>query len=463
MPSDSSSAEVYRRLPRYYGREQLECSEVKRLFRGRRGIQFEDPTAYFPYIDHELDRGRDLLHLRDYMIGDLFERSIQLEDRQRFYGPHGVFREADLVCPEVHHSITRDPNAVQLLIPRHRSLFDYAINQPIHHDVVNDKIILAVGQNLMVHKFNESLRHFGGFVFLRDDAILERRGMRRAFLEKGKYLNEVLPQYLERQMFLPTEEAIRHDLLVYLEYEKNKETGKSGGGRTKTGHLRKLNWTLIRVCREIAVQNGIDLYVTPLNVSFSKVPDAPYVVHPSGLRGRLKVFRYFAEQRFVFNWYPEYAKKHAAAKLRAVVRYGEPDLVTDRDLQTHRDFIRYADTITERMGRLDTVFPVAFLFTALGDDRTLRMDELTDRCKMLYERLHLAGAHLEKVSTPDGDLRPVGELVEQAVTHLNTTPNYYIKDYASHAIITHAAGRFTSNDQPLQRWYANSISHLLEC
>lgn len=435
---------------------------MKRLFKRRKGVVFDDPKAYFPYIDHELDAGRDSLHLRDYMIGGLFEESFPGEDRVRFAGPNKVFRGVDVVCPSVHHQITQNPRAVQLLIPRHRSLFDYGINQPVHHDVINDKIILAVGQNLMVHKFNESLRHFGGFVFLRDDAQLKRQGLRKAFLEKGKYLNEVLPQYLEQQMFSAADDAVRHDLLVYLEYEKSKETGKSAGGRTKTGHLRKLNWTLIRVCRELALANGVDLYVTPLSVSFSKVPDAPYVVHPSGLRGRLKVFRYFAEQRFVFNWYPEYAEKHPEAKLDAVVRYGQPDLVTGRDIESHRDFIRYADSITDRMGRLDSVYPVPLLCTALGDDRTLRLAELQDRTKRVYERLVAAGANVEKVSDIYGNLRSVKEMTEESVLHLNTTPNYYIKDYESHEIISYAAGRLTSNDQPLQHWYANTISHLLE-
>ena len=75
-------------------------------------------------------------------------------------------------------------------------------------------------------------------------------------------------------------------------------TKKRKGGRTKSGKLRNLSPIFFDKLKALSKESPVKLYVTAMNISFSKVPEAPYIVHPSKAKGLRKKLRYILEQLF---------------------------------------------------------------------------------------------------------------------------------------------------------------------
>ena len=423
-------------------------------------MELTKPEEYFPYIQHTLDQGRDPLRLKENMIDRLFSQHYDAPHGRVYTGHSMVFSEVVCKIPAVHQSIAADPKAVQVLVPRHRSLFDYAINQPVHHDLINGKIMIVVGHNLLVHRFDSSLRNFGGFMFLRNDEFLQRPGLPRVWLTKDRYLKEVFPAYLRDQMVSGFDP--RHDLMVYLEYERDTRTGRSNAGRTKTGRLRKLNWSFLRVLHDLVADSDVRLFITPINVSFSKVPDTPFVVHPTKLKGVFKKLSYLHEQRFVFHYFPSYAERHPEGKIRATVTYGAPEAINDLDFSTFREIKEYADGLRARIGLLETVYPAAFLFAAMGNDTEVEIRVLDDRVKRLFALLRSKGVDCAPISDVDGGMLPTEAIVDLAALNLNTNPNFLFLGPRTRRYIKTEHGRVVSSDPPLQAWYANSLAHFFD-
>jgi hypothetical protein len=424
---------------------------------GKAYPEFEDPKAYYPYIGHRLDSVTDPLALRTsvfstytYKTTDSLHATYNLE--------RSAYSRITVDIPEIHREIARDPESVNILVPRHRSLFDFTLFQPIHHDFVNDRIMILAGDNLFVAKMNQALRSHGGFIFLRDDAVLSYPGLPKAFLSKDRYYRDVLPGYLSDQVF--RKDQPNHDLMLYLEYEKDARTGKNNGGRSKTGILRQLNWSILKLLYDLGVKNGIKTYVTPVNCGFSKVPDAPFIVHPTSLKGKLKNLRYLIEQSFVYHGYPSLAERNRGAAMEASISYGAPQLLNDMDFSSLRDYKRFAETLQEEIGRLETVFPLYLVYRAFGQDSEIKLKALGDRMFAIHDQLKKKGVKFYGLEDSRGNLLPTEEIVEPAIAHMNVNPRFYIAGVDGSSFLSLKNGFLRSSDFKLQLWYANNILHL---
>lgn len=426
-----------------------------------KGIEYDDPKKYFPYITHRLDVGKDKLKLLKNLIGKLFSKVEPGEgDNHYLKGSSRLFNNVTVKYSKKHAEITKDPNSVQIVVARHKSLFDFVIHQPTHHDLINRKIIIVAGSNLFVHKFNYSLRFFGGFMFLRDDVTLKHKGLPNAFLTKANYLKHVLPEYLKSQVFCKDEN--QHDMLVYLEYEKDRVTGKSNSGRTKSGKLRDLNWSFLKLMHELANKQGIKLYITPVNVSLSKVPDVPYICHPTKLAGKWKNLRYLTETRFVFQRFADFTSKNVKRKVDIVVNYGEPECFSDMELETFRDFRKYSDELKSKIGDLEAIFPINLICLALGDDNSISLKQATVRMTKIYQKLKGMNIILDPVNDKEGNMRDPEEIIKEGLDILNRNPNMYISDFDPRHIMSYTDNTLHCNDAAVKTWYNNMLEHLFK-
>ncbi len=420
--------------------------------------ELADPRDYYPYIGHRLGKETDPLRLRESVLGEYRYGAtdpLQAELRHE----KGGYSKIILDIPDIHRQIAADPQAVNILVPRHRSLFDFTLFQPIHHDLINKRIMILAGDNLFVSKMNQALRSYGGFMFLRGDAVIGYKELPKVFLPKETYFRDVLPGYLEDQVF--SQEKPNHDLMLYLEYEKDAHTGKNNGGRSKTGALRQINWSMIKLLYDLARKSGIKTYVTPVNIGFSKIPDAPYVCHPSKLKGKAKALRYLIEQQFVYKGYPRLAEADRHSAMEAVVRYGQPALLNDNgDFSSLRGFKRFSETLQEDIGKLETVFPLYLIYKAMGQDQEISVKALGDRMFAIHDHYKKKGAHFYGLEDEHGNLLPTERILEPAISHMNRNPLFFIPGVDGRKFLSLRKGFLRSADFKLQLWYANNIQHL---
>ena len=163
----------------------------------------EDPTEfqraqdYFPYIGHDLSRGKFAqTAIWQNVIGTLFApgnvtdrgESVTVQSRVRgsFLRKGLLFRRVEVEGLGPHREIARDPNAVEALVPRHRSLYDYSIGMPVHHELVNRETMVLAGDNLFVSKFDDELRARRGEVMrlLRAVEVAKDRDSRMGAMTK---------------------------------------------------------------------------------------------------------------------------------------------------------------------------------------------------------------------------------------------------------------------------------------
>ncbi len=432
---------------------------------------------YFDYIGHELDHEkiRRSPHYR-YIIGGLFDRQkiddqgdvvrMRLGVRPGLFTRGALFRDVELRGVGAHRRLAADPNAVVALVPRHRTLYDYLLQMPLHHRFVNPELMVLAGGNLFVSKYDYDLRYFGGFMFLREDTVLGRKskGLPPVRLSIKRYIDEVFPAYLKQQMFDGVGPGrIRRDLILYAGQEKNPETGKRSGGRTKTGRIRALSPIFFDKFKSLARSSETALYIAPVNVSFSKYPDAPFIAHPvqhAGVGGVVKTMRYVGEQHFVMKAYPHFAQRHYDAELEAVARYGEPVRFTGEGIDGVRDTIAYAHEVQKRIGRMETLFPAVFVYRALDTEHSLPLEALADRARRLYDSYGAAGVDVSRLSVRPGEMLPADELVDRALLTLNCNPSMLIWGVRHDRFLSMKGGRVISHDLKVQAWYANNIRHL---
>ena len=428
--------------------------------------ELQDPRDYFPYIGHELSRKKIFRSpIWKAVVGDLFDRPNITDrgDEVRIFCPENrsVLKDVLVRGAAAQRKIASADRSVGVLVPRHRSLFDYNLGMPAHFMLVNDAVMLAAGSNLFVAHYASALRHFGAMMFLREDTEIKRWGRRKVFLGVHRYLEEVLPAYLKEQMLDGVGEARKkHDLIIYAGQEKDPVTRQRRGGRSKSGKLRDQSPIFFFTFREITRDHPTELYVTPVNVSFSKYPDAIFIVHPTKWKGIVESLRYIHEQNFTMSWYPNFTRRHTEARLDAVLNYGRPEPFRGEDFPAIRDVIEYTRKLKVKIGLLESVFPTTLLYRALDDRTDASFGELSDRAKRLHDRYSELGIYLAKVSDGSGNMLPVEELVRRAVTTLNCNPAYRIYGLSTKRFLYAESGRLHSLDPELQRWYANGLRHL---
>ena len=429
---------------------------------------------YFAYIGHELDHQkiRRSPHYR-YIVGGLFAPQniddqgdhvrLCLRARPGLFTRGSLFRDVELRGIGAHRKLASDPNAVVALVPRHRTLYDYLLQMPTHHWFVNPEVMILAGNNLFVSKYDYDLRYFGGFMFLREDAVLGRKskGLPPVKLSIKRYLDEVFPAYLRQQMFDGVGPGrLKRDLILYAGQEKNPDTGKRSGGRSKTGRIRPLSPIFFDKFKSLVRSSETALYIAPVNLSFSKYPDAPFVSHPVGHEGLVRTMRYVGEQHFVMKAYPRFAQTHYDAELEAVVRYGEPVRFTGEGINSVRDTIAYAHEVQKRIGLMETLFPAVFVYRALDNEHSLSLEALDEQARRLYAQYTAQGVDVSRLSVRQGEMLPVRELVERALRTLNCNPQMLIWGVRHDRFLSLKSGRVVSHDLRVQAWYANHIRHL---
>jgi hypothetical protein len=256
------------------------------------------------------------------------------------------------------------------------------------------------------------------------------------------------------------ENRIKRDLIIYPGQEKDPKTNIRSGGRSKSGKLRKLNPVFFQKFNVIADKNVSKLFITPVNISFSKYPDAPFIVHPGNKKGMLKNLRYLKEQNFIFKSYSAFCKHNSNAKLEVIVNYGEPHHFSERDFKAMRDVIHFSNDIREEIGRLETIFPLTLIYRAMDLDSDLSLTELESRIKKLYENYSNKGINCTPVTDSRGNIKSVKELTEAAVNTINANPLFQIKSLNNRIFLNLDSGRIYSNDKEIHNWYANSVRHL---
>jgi hypothetical protein len=429
-------------------------------------MELKNPTDYFPYIGHDLNQEALLKHpLWKNVVGSLFSEKHITETDEKIVitgdAEVPLFREVIVYGVSEQRKITNDSFAVSAIVPRHRTLYDYGIGMPVHSRLINREVMILAGSNLFVAAYDTWLRHYGAFMFLREDTVLKRKGYPKVFLSIERYLQEVFPAYLNYQMFEGVgENKLKRDMIVYPEQEKNPITKKRNGGRTKTGKLRELSHIIFENFRKLTRESSTKLYISPVCVSFSKYPDATFIVHPVKHGGIVNDLRYVHEQNFTGSWYTKHALKHPEAKLEAIVRYGEPELFCGDDFKTFHDIVKYTKQLKRKIGLLESIFPTTLLFRALEEDKELPFTELENRARKLYDHYLELGINMEKVSVSPGNMMPIEEMADRAILTLNSNAPYMIYGLKTDVFIEKRAGRFVSLDENLQTWYANNLRHL---
>jgi hypothetical protein len=427
--------------------------------------ELENPADYFPYIAHDLDP--NYIAGSSYyinLLGDIIGHVTQVDpDTITLNGMTGnsVFRSVKVKGAAEQRRLAADNSAVELLLPRHRSLYDYCIGQPVHNRLLNPNVIIIAGNNLFVSKFDWFLRKYGAFMFLREDVVLKKKNYPKVFLTQKRYLDEIFPAYMKQQMFEGHgPEKQKMDVLVYAEQEKDPVTKKRNGGRTKTGRLRNLSHIIFDKLKGLTRESGTKLYVTPMNISFSKYPEAPYIVHPSKSKGLMKGIRYMIEQYFTFVGYTKYSHVHHEARLEVTVHYGKPEILHADNFSSMSDLLRYSARLKEKIGLLEAIYPLALLYRAMDEDTDISFAELTERAKKLFARYRELAIDVENISDAQGNLLPIEELANRSVLTMNSNPDFFISGFHGRKILTIENGRLISHDPKLQKWYGNMLRHL---
>lgn len=424
--------------------------------------ELENAEDYFPYIGHEIDHEvvyRSKIYIN--IIGNLLEeKNINhvSDDTCIVNGSNArsLFKEVRINGINGQSPVTQDKNAVGLYIPRHRSLFDYIVHMPIQYHFINPNVMILAGNNLFVFRYDTYLRKCGAFMYLRENAFLKRKGLKRVFLSKDRYIDEIFPAYIQKQMFEGIgEDHIKKDLIIYPENEKDPVTHKRKGGRTKSGKLRTLSPIFFDKLKNISRDFPVKLYVSAMNISFSKVPEAPYIVHASKVKGLRRNLHYLLENYFTMISYPNYALTHPDARLEVIIHYGKPELLEPGAFTSMRDLIGFTKSMEYKIGRLESIFPVTFLYRVMDNNPELSLADCEDRMKSRFEYYSSIGVNIEKISDSKGNMLPPGEIIEKSMRTINSNPGI-----RKNRFLEVSSGRIISHDHALQVWYANNIQHL---
>ena len=429
-------------------------------------MEFENAIDYFPYIGHELNQEKVIKgKMWRNVVGCLFDQEniTESDDSVLIRGTARVplFKKVIVHGAKEQRKIAHDSFAVGAVIPRHRGLYDYGIGMPVHSRLINPEVMLLAGSNLFVAVYDTWLRHYGAVMFLRQDTELKRKGFPKAFLSIERYLEEVFPAYLNDQMFEGVgAQKLKRDMIIYPGQEKHPVTKKRSGGRSKTGKLRDLSPLIFEKFRNLARDSTTKLYITPVNISFSKYPDATFIVHPTKHMGFVNNLRYMHEQRFADTGYPRYALRHPEAKLEAIVNYGKPQHFRGEDFKSFRDIFKFTRSLKNKIGLLESIFPSTLIFRAMQGKTEKLFPELENDALALYDHYCRAGINVTQVSEQPGKMLPIEEMAHRMLITLNSNPPYRIYGSRTKEFVSAQAGRFYTLDKPLQDWYANSISHL---
>jgi len=224
------------------------------------------------------------------------------------------------------------------------------------------------------------------------------------------------PAYLVTLKAYVAEQLKQHDLLFYIE-----------GGRSYSGELKSPKTGLIHAAMQ-AEQEG--LVIIPTSVAYDLVLE-DRILARQGIKRRQRLFgRELAEMvRYAVGY-----------RSRAFVTFGAPILMSEYDPQSRHDVMRLAHRTRTAIGKLYKVLPTALVAAAMRPSITRR--ELEARVNTLLDSLRAVNANL---AVDDGR-----RAVDEAVGPLE-----------GRGIVTLERGRFRVRHRIVLRYYARTITHLL--
>jgi len=125
-----------------------------------------------------------------------------------------------------------------------------------------------------------------------------------------------------------------------------------------------------------------------------------------------------------------------------------------------RDYKDFSNVLLQRIGSMETVFPLSLLMTSFKGDNNLKRDELYERMKKLTESLNTGGIPMDRLTDAAGSLLPKDLLIDQPVISLNSNPPMFIQNFNPRHIIDIDNNYVRVNYPELKEWYASNILHL---
>lgn len=402
--------------------------------------KLSNPKDYFKFFKHNLDEGSDPLKIHENVVQNLFDDFRSVDDVMTFTGFNSVINSLEVKLPKSYNSIKNDSDSVLVLYGDHKSILD-SLEQKINRELQNPNTFSISGLNLKIGKYGQSLAHNGAAFFMRDQEAWFRTGLlQSAYLSLQSFVLDVFPKYLEQEIF-----EKNFDMLVFAQYDS------SGAGRTKTGLKRDSNDWFIRKVYELSKKQNKKVYLGGVNVSYSKIIDAPFVVKPveGFLSWPRKLLRYRAEQSFIFEKYPKFAQSHPESKLDVSVNYTEPFLVND--VASPKKFIR--NEFKEALGNAEVIYPIQLICQELSEKTDMSVSDLIDGVKKNIDYFKNLDV---QVNLSDNSIENV---IHDTITLINSNPRFSFFDGRSKFYDINAGRIYNLNDK-LTTWYSNTIEHL---
>ena len=283
----------------------------------------------------------------------------------------------------------------------------YASNHKSHTDYLVEPLVLD-DNGIRPPVIAAGINLFGGPLGLLHRHVTGAIPIRRDTKDPGYFVT--LKAYI-------AEVLRKHDLLFYPE-----------GGRSYSGELKQPKTGLVQAVMHAECPK---LLIVPTAIAYDLVLE-DRILARQGVKRRQRPFaRELAEM----------VGQAVGYRSRAFVTFGTPIETAEYEPQSRRDVLALALRTRQEIGRLYKVLPTAVVAAAMRPSVVVRVLEW--RVEAVLEKLQAAGANLETTDAQQTMDRGV-ELLE------------------ARAVLAIERGRFRVRDRSALRYYARTISHLLQ-
>ncbi len=325
---------------------------------------------------------------------------LRTTQRHKFYRAlqhplYPILRKIERLHENLHH--------VQAAVRTHRLV--YASNHKSHTDYLVEPLVLD-DNGIRPPLMTAGINLYGGPLGLLNRHVTGAIPIRR---------NSKDPVYLTTLKAYVAEIVKKHDLFFYPE-----------GGRSYSGELKPAKTGLLNAVLSAGQPN---LVIMPTAISYDLVLEDHILAHQRVKKRQRPFSRELAEMvRYAVGY-----------RSRAIVTFGTPISVSDRDVHSRSDVLEVARVIRARIGALYKVLPTALFATAMRPSIARR--DLVSRIDHLVEELQARHANLDLTSGRD--------VVAAAAEPLETR-----------GVIVAEQGRFRVRERTVLRYYAKTIEHL---
>src|SRR5262245_42532022 len=282
----------------------------------------------------------------------------------------------------------------------------YASNHKSHTDYLVEPLVLD-DNGIRPPLMTAGINLYGGPLGLLNRHVTGAIPIRR---------NSKDPVYLTTLKAYVAEIVKKHDLFFYPE-----------GGRSYSGELKPAKTGILNAVLSAAQPN---LVIMPTAISYDLVLEDHILAHQRVKKRQRPFSRELAEMvRYAVGY-----------RSRAIVTFGTPISVSDRDVHSRSDVLEVARVIRARIGALYKVLPTALFANAMRP--SIKRRELQSRADTVIDALGSAGANL---GVQSGE-----EAMDLAIPPL---------EYRG--IIVAERGCIRVRERNVLRYYARTLTHLL--